>query len=313
MLDEFLDAYGLSIAHTSRSDSDSGYGCIVHLEDDRSASTWHEVEGTGSETESAALITSDFVEEMSESEAELWKLVKRDILPAASHPFLEVSRDITHENGRDSSSEGTSRESTCSEPVGQPGFYVIVDSSSYSNIESDAGYASATTAYGLSVDPVKLLYHARAWQECRYALAYISGLIDGKLQRDPASPYTLPNEILSYVKKSMWETAIQENTCFGWAYHGGKLAYDVHSPSCCQDVYLYWERMLSLRYIRGDGLLCDESVIDIWKNYHYDEQKDFEATCSFFNCFHCNEGECHCLGRNVCKVSLDPTIEVRTG
>ena len=71
--------------------------------------------------------------------------------------------------------------------------------------------STATLVYGLSVDPFKLLYQARAWSDNHVQLAYIDGMISGQLQQDTSRNTALPTEILSLIKQNFWDTALKDN------------------------------------------------------------------------------------------------------
>lgn len=101
------------------------------------------------------------------------------------------------------------------------------------------GDCTASLVFGVSVDPFKLLYHAKAWKENQHALAYLDGLIDGELEQDPDLPYTLPNEILDHIRHHLWDSAVAQYTCRSWAYYGKTLKGRVHPPDCCQAAHDY--------------------------------------------------------------------------
>ena len=115
--------------------------------------------------------------------------------------------------------------------------------------------SSATLVYGISVDPFKLLYHARAWSDNHIQLAYLNGLISGKLHQDTSSKTALPFEILSMIKQKFWENALRDSTCESWAFFGDNLDVEIHSPTCCAIAYKAAEKYLS----DGDSGLCDGS------------------------------------------------------
>ena len=103
--------------------------------------------------------------------------------------------------------------------------------------ETGDGYSSVALAFGLSVDPVRLLYYARAFQNSRLQLAYLDASISGKLYQDPHSRRALPAEIIDIIRSSFWEVAISNNTCEAWAFYGEYVPPDLHSPHCCKQAF----------------------------------------------------------------------------
>lgn len=89
---------------------------------------------------------------------------------------------------------------------------------------------SATLVYGLSVDIFALFYQARAWKNIRYELAYIDGLVSGRLSR---AGDALPPEILSMIRGHLWTEALYQATCKSWVLFGASLSTSNHLPSCC--------------------------------------------------------------------------------
>lgn len=112
--------------------------------------------------------------------------------------------------------------------------------------------SSAKLVFGLSVDPFKLLYHARAWSNNHIQLAYIDGLIDGRLVQDSSLPYTLPHEVLSMIKDHYWKKCLSESTCRSWALFGNP-SFGRHPPTCCPNARLALEQMLIERDEGCDG------------------------------------------------------------
>lgn len=95
--------------------------------------------------------------------------------------------------------------------------------------------SSATLVFGLSVDPFKLLYQARAWSENQIQLAYLDGLIDGKLVQDSSLPYSLPHEVLSMIKQRYWASALSQASCHAWALFGSPVTAEVKALHTCAD------------------------------------------------------------------------------
>jgi hypothetical protein len=116
--------------------------------------------------------------------------------------------------------------------------------------------SSATLIYGISVDPFKLLYHARAWSDNHVQLAYLNGLITGKLYQDHSNKTALPLEILSMIKQSFRQAALKNSTCESWAFFGKELCPEIHKPGCCPNRFSDAESYLQDAVESCDGN-CD--------------------------------------------------------
>lgn len=106
-------------------------------------------------------------------------------------------------------------------------------------------YAHTVMTFGVSIDPFKLIYSAKAWARYRIPLAYLDGLIEGRLHQKAGVSTKLPVEILEVIRHRLWGPAMAEATCRSWAFCGKELTWEHHPPNCCKDAKDYWSSQIA--------------------------------------------------------------------